>query len=132
LEIQNDALLLKHLFKFFNHADTPWVHMTWQAYYQNAPPQAAGRVGSFWWRDVCSLMTRFRGVTTCSPGDGAAVLFWKDRWKENLMTERFARLYSFAIDTDVSLCAMLLCEDEGQLAMHFAIPLSEQAYQEFG
>jgi hypothetical protein len=64
LEIQNDAFLLKHLFKIFNHANTSWVHMTWQAYYQNVMPQAAHRAGSFWWRDVCNLMTHFRGITT--------------------------------------------------------------------
>jgi hypothetical protein len=101
LEIQNDALLLKHLFRFFNHADTPWVHMTWQAYYQSAVPQSAGRVGSFWWRDVCDLLTTFRGVSKCNPGNGNAILFWKDRWKEELAFEDFARLYSFAINTDM-------------------------------
>jgi hypothetical protein len=132
LEIQNDALLLKHLFKIFNHADTPWVHMTWKAYYQNVTPQAAGRVGSFWWRDVCNLMTCFRGITACSPGNGNSVLFWKDKWKESLLAQRFDRLYSFAIDTDVSLRSMLMCETEDQLIAHFAIPLSEQAYHELG
>lgn len=52
LEIQNDALLMRHLFKFFNHHDTPWVDVVWKAYYHNSVPHAAGQVGSFWWRDV--------------------------------------------------------------------------------
>jgi hypothetical protein len=30
LELQNDALLMKHLFIFFSHKDTPWVNMVWQ------------------------------------------------------------------------------------------------------
>jgi hypothetical protein len=68
LEIQNDALLMKHLFKFFSHHDTPWVSMVWQAYYQNSVPQASGPVGSFWWRDVCKLFTTSRGITSVVPG----------------------------------------------------------------
>ena len=27
LSVQNDALLLKHLFKFFNKMDIPWVNL---------------------------------------------------------------------------------------------------------
>jgi hypothetical protein len=130
LEIQNDALLLKHLFKFFNHAETPWVQMTWQAYYQNISPQVAGKVGSFWWRDVCGLITNFRSVMTCNPGNGSTALFWKDRWGEELMADRFARLFSFSLDTDVILQSMLDCEGEDELVTHFAIPMSEQAYAE--
>jgi hypothetical protein len=30
LSVQNDALLLKHLDKFYNHADIPWVHLILQ------------------------------------------------------------------------------------------------------
>jgi hypothetical protein len=75
LEIQNDALLLKHLFKIFNHDETPWAQMTWQAYYQNISPQSAGKVGSFWLRDVCGLITNFRTIMSCTPGAGNIVRF---------------------------------------------------------
>jgi hypothetical protein len=37
------------------------------------------------------------------------------------------RLYSFALDSDVSLQAMLEFSSLKQLAQHFAIPISEQA-----
>jgi hypothetical protein len=30
---QNKALLLKHLHKFFNKANIPWVDLTWKVYY---------------------------------------------------------------------------------------------------
>jgi hypothetical protein len=40
-------------------------------------------------------------VSKCNPGNGNAILFWKDRWKEELAFEDFARLYSFAINTDM-------------------------------
>jgi len=104
--------------------------MTWQAYYQNVTPQAVGKVESFWWRDVCSLITTFRGVAACSPGNGASALFWKDNWSSNLLAEQFPRLFSFALDSDVSLQSLLHCENIEHLAEHFAIPISEQAYQE--
>jgi hypothetical protein len=30
LRTQNEALLLKHLHKFFNRHDLPWVHLVWE------------------------------------------------------------------------------------------------------
>lgn len=35
LRIQNQALLLKYLHKFFNHHDIPWVHIVWEKHYSN-------------------------------------------------------------------------------------------------
>ena len=35
LKTQNEALLLKHLHKFSNRADIPWVHLVWEKYYSN-------------------------------------------------------------------------------------------------
>lgn len=34
LYLQNDALLLKHLDKFYNKVYIPWVHLVWNSYYQ--------------------------------------------------------------------------------------------------
>jgi hypothetical protein len=47
------------------------------------------------------------------------------------MDDSYARLFSYAIDTDVTLEEMLKCDDEHHLSVHFAIPLSKQAYDEF-
>lgn len=33
---QNEALLVKSLDKFYNHADVPWVSLTWSAFYSNS------------------------------------------------------------------------------------------------
>jgi hypothetical protein len=35
LGIQNQALIMKNLYKFYNHMDIPWVKLIWQAYYNN-------------------------------------------------------------------------------------------------
>jgi hypothetical protein len=42
LKTQNSSLLLKFMDKFYNHADLPWVHLTWEKMYRNhqTPPQA--------------------------------------------------------------------------------------------
>lgn len=41
LKTQNEALLLKHLSKFFNKKDIPWVSLIWESYYEpdKLPPQ---------------------------------------------------------------------------------------------
>jgi hypothetical protein len=35
LSVQNDALLMKNLDKFFNKHDLPWVNLIWSNYYRN-------------------------------------------------------------------------------------------------
>ena len=59
LGIQNEALLLKHLFKFYNKVDVPWVSLIWDTYYASSPPQSTQNCGSFWWRDVMRLYPNF-------------------------------------------------------------------------
>jgi hypothetical protein len=55
LRLQNDALLMKHLHKFYNKSDIPWVQLVWFRYYSNKVPHASREVGSFWWNDVLRL-----------------------------------------------------------------------------
>lgn len=50
LNVQNDALLLKHLHKFYNKMDIPWVKLVWSKYYEDKIPHATREVGSFWWK----------------------------------------------------------------------------------
>ncbi|XP_073358095.1 uncharacterized protein [Aegilops tauschii subsp. strangulata] len=40
IKTQNVALLLKHLFKFYNHDGVPWVTLIWDAYYTGKIPHA--------------------------------------------------------------------------------------------
>jgi hypothetical protein len=57
LRAQNKALLLKHLDKFYNRADIPWVNLIWNTYYSEGEiPHASREKGSFWWRDVLKLV----------------------------------------------------------------------------
>ena len=49
---KNEALLLKHLDKFYKCADVPWVRLNWHSYYSDTIPHGEKVCGSFWWRDV--------------------------------------------------------------------------------
>jgi hypothetical protein len=35
LKVQNEALLMKNLHKFFNKQELPWVQLIWTNYYNN-------------------------------------------------------------------------------------------------
>jgi hypothetical protein len=39
LRLQNDALLLEQLHKFYNQLDIPWINLIWQRYYNGRVPQ---------------------------------------------------------------------------------------------
>jgi hypothetical protein len=65
LSIQNDALLLKQLHKFYSKADTQWVAFIWQKYYSNTIPHLTREKGSFWWKDIFRLHSQYRGVAIC-------------------------------------------------------------------
>jgi hypothetical protein len=72
---QNAALLIKHLDKFYNHSDIPWVHLLWSAHYVDKVPHAKNLCGSFWWRDVLKLVDNFRGVSMLKHGKGNTFYF---------------------------------------------------------
>ena len=55
IKTQNMALRLKHLYKFYNRLDVPWVTLIWDTYYVNMVPHAADPIRSFWWRDIMQL-----------------------------------------------------------------------------
>ena len=78
LELQNKALLVKHIHKFFCHVDTPWVKLVWTLYDEDRPPQAQTSRGSFWWKDILSLMDIYRSITKSTINNGKNTLFWKD------------------------------------------------------
>ena len=102
LAIQNEALLLKHVDKFLNHADIPWVHLIWNTYYHDTVPQGTALCGSFWWKDICKRLDKFRSVTYVLPNKGDSFLFWSDSWlvgnSIRPLAARFQRLFSFVAD----------------------------------
>jgi hypothetical protein len=125
-KLQNEALLLKHLHKFFNREDLPWVNLVWN-YYPEGVPHASKLCGSFWWRDVMKLSELYRSVTSVNIKDGITTLFWADKWNGVCPQERFPRLYSYTVNQTLSVKEALLMSDIVDL---FERPLSQQAAME--
>jgi hypothetical protein len=48
LRVQNEALLIKNLHKFFNRQELPWVQLIWTKYYSNGKIPGQTKKGSFW------------------------------------------------------------------------------------
>jgi hypothetical protein len=127
LKFQNAALLLKHLHKFYNNFDTPWVKLIRESYYHDLVPHAVSPIGSFWWRNVFSLADSYRAITKCSLGNGTSVLLWSDLWHTHRLEDQFPRLMSFAKDKLQSVQEFLAMEN----ALNgFHLPLSAEAHQE--
>lgn len=98
IKSQNNALLLKHLDKFYNQADIPWVSLTWSKFYSNTqtPPHARSPVGSFWWKDIMKLFENFKVLASCHPHKGNTVLFWFDCWMGEALENSYPQLFSFS------------------------------------
>jgi hypothetical protein len=60
LEIQNKALLLKNLHKFYNNLDIPWVHLIRSSYYENGSLPGTKLEGSFWWKAHLKLIDHYK------------------------------------------------------------------------
>lgn len=125
--LQNDALLMKHLSKFYNRADVPWVHLVWSKYYSDRVPHATREMGSFWWKDVLRLNILFREIARCELGDGSTVCFWDDFWIDGILANKYPRLASFARTDGISVLEVMQAEGLDTL---FMLPLSEQAMDE--
>jgi hypothetical protein len=128
LELQNKAPLMKQLHKFYSKAYVPWVHLVWSLYGEegtNAKPKR----GSFWWKDICSLIDEYRSISHCNIGDGSTVLFWKDFWLNGeLLCDKYPRLFSYALNEDISVSSFASMHDAGS---SFSLPLSVEAYHEY-
>lgn len=100
----------------------------WNKYCNDTPPQAMQTCGPFWWRDTFSLIDIYRGVTSCVPRAIDTILLWKDIWlSEQVLQEKYSRLFSFALDEDISLAKFYENPDP---ASNFHLPLSLEATQE--
>lgn len=76
IEIQNQALLMKNLDKFFNKKDIPWVHLIWEKNYSNGKlPNHLIKKGSFWWKDVLKLLPKFKDLAKVQVRNGQSCLF---------------------------------------------------------
>lgn len=128
IQNQNKALLLKFLDKFYNHADIPWVKLTWSVLYSNTstPPHARSLVGSFWWKDIIKFFPEFSSMATCNPNIGNTSLFWSDIQNHPCIKNLLPHLFSFARKHKCSISYFL----DNEVERIFSLPLSIQAVVE--
>jgi hypothetical protein len=130
LRIQNKALLIKNLHKFYNQKDIPWVKLLWQAYYNNGQlPHLGNTKGSFWWKDCLSLMQDYRDITSISISNGKTCSLWKDKWMDGTRQEEYPHLFSFAKNKEISF-ADAYSNNNGSIYNLFHLPLSTVAHEE--
>jgi hypothetical protein len=103
LKVQNEALLLKYLHKFYNKVNTPWVKLIWDTYYREKIPHVSEACGSAWWREILKLIPVYRGISSCKVGSSETILSWKDLWLTNVLSNTHQRAFSYAIDEDMSV-----------------------------
>lgn len=127
ISIHNKALLLKHLHKFMNKQDLPWVNLIWDTYYGSSAP--TGRpVGSFWWKSIIKLLSIFKDMAHCTVGQGTLVFFWHDKWGPTSLKLQFPHLFSFAKD---ELLSIKEATDSITFQDLFHLPLSNLAFSQF-
>ena len=96
INIQNNALLLKNLHKFFNTLNIPWVNLIWDTYYNNGQVPGHNLVGSFWWKANLNLLDHYKSMARCVICDGKSALSWTDLWDKQCMSTTFPHLLSFS------------------------------------
>ena len=128
LHIQNKALLLKNLHKFYSRMDVPWVNLIWNSYYSDSMLPGQQLEGSFWWKAHLILIDFYKGMAKCNLGDGKSVYFWTDLWNEKCLHKKLPHLASYARHANTTVNEAIQNEFLEDL---FQLPLSQQAYEEF-
>jgi hypothetical protein len=122
LKTQNEALLLKHLNKFFNKEDIPWVSLVWESYYGSDTLPSQGRKCSFWWRDILKLLDKFKGMAKVNINNGKSCYLWLDMWDDKVPNQVFPELFSFAKSQTTTLA---VAKRINPLSDLFHLPLSQ-------
>jgi len=88
---------MKHLHKFFNHENLPWVKLIWDNYCSNAILLGITKKKTFfWWRGIIKLLDTYKGLAAPEPNNRRTDSFWNDVWNGLVPTLHFQELYSFA------------------------------------
>jgi hypothetical protein len=122
--------LLKHLHKFYNRVNTPWVQLVWDRYYPDGKlPKLTSRFkGSYWWRDILKLLDSYKGIAMANVSDGVSCFFWRDLWTNNVLQQTYPELFSYCKDPFASVQKV---KAESMPVTLFHLPLSTEADVQF-
>jgi hypothetical protein len=79
-------------------------------------------------RTFSTFVTNLEGLPNARLEMVLLFFFWLDVWNDLLLHEKLPRLFTFAKNQKISVADFLSTTD---LASHFHLPLSEQAYEEY-
>jgi hypothetical protein len=79
MELQNKALLLKQLHKFYTKENVPWVKLVWYLNGDSALMLSPSE-DPFGGEIFFSLTEEYCDITQSSIGNDSTILFWKDFW----------------------------------------------------
>lgn len=121
IRTQNEALLIKHLHKFFNKEDIPWVSLVWEKYYSSGKLPGNSKKGSFWWRDIVKLLDKYKGMAKVEIKNGSSCFLWDDLWGNEILCQKFPELHFFAKNKQI-----VFAKGHAQIPLHslFHLPLS--------
>lgn len=83
--------------------------------------------GSFWWKDIISLIDIYRAGAQCTVVNGNSVTLWEDMWNGIVRCQYFESLYNQCLYKTDSVKSFAQREFEDC----FQLPLSSQSYEEF-
>jgi hypothetical protein len=125
--MQNEALLLKNLHKFFNKADLPWVQLLWNQYYSNGKVPRLARKGGFWWRSIVKLVPTYKGIAQATLSSRDSILFWANVWNGRVLEITYPELFSFTTNPSTVKTVTKM----SSLQELFQLPLSVKAFDQF-
>lgn len=130
LRTQNECLLLKHLHKFYNRANVPWMQLVWDRYYPDGKLQRfiTNFKGSLWWRDLLKLLGSYKRMAMATIHSGSSCFFWLDLWGGQVLQHTFLELFSFCRDNNVTVQKM---KSTATIISSFHLPLFTEAYEQF-
>jgi hypothetical protein len=84
--------------------------------------------GSFWWRENLRLLTTFKSFAKVNVKNGESCLLWTDVWKDDMLSNHFLELYSFAKNKALSVGKAI--SQQQHLHQLFHLPMSAIAFDQ--
>ena len=129
LRSQNSTLLLKHLDKFYNRKEIPWVKLVWHAHYSNGDiPHATMDKGSF--RGRISWNFVISSEESLIANSRMDLLFFSGQTFGMTMSCR-ASFQDFSLLPKTRRFMYCSSFQTTTSSHKFHLPLSQQAYQEY-
>jgi hypothetical protein len=111
---------MKFMHKFFNRLDSPWVDLIWKNHYNGEGLLTFTNKGSFWWKDMIKLLSKFK--TDVLP------LFGLITGTIDNSCPATPELLSFATNKNITSSTSRIVSHLSEL---FQLPLFTQAFHQF-